>query len=638
MHQTFEDVLIDFGMVGVTVVPDDGHFHRYAMSGKGVRDKSGWAIKFADGAGLYNCWSHANGDEGIYWHPSGKEYKELSENDRRLADSRREELKIKRKELNQKVAERSLSIWNECVEVNKNPYLSAKKVGAFGVRTNSKGELIVPVRDFNGKIWSLQRIFPSAEEGKFEKSYSFGGVLSYNMHRIDGSDDIILCEGYATGASIHMATGCTVIVCFDAGNMKKVAEHFKNTPKVRVAADRDKEEKGAKGQKVAQEIKDTFGIPYVIPEVYGDFNDLACAGVDIGAYFFETLEAYSFQDYLNDTSPIPDDLIEPRILIKGGMAVIAGEPKVGKSEFIMLWFAHMAAGIPFMGMRSNKPLRVFYLQTEVTYHMMRERIQFLNMPKEHKDKIKDNLIITPRVNMLLDDGGVERVGNTMRKFGDFDIIAVDPISNVFDGDNESHNSEMLSFLQLRIEALRNYTSAKKETGIVLVHHTKKVSLEELIEAPFQCFRGASSLRGYYNTGMIMYKESADPADNKRVIAIERRDSKPDDGYMPNLVLEKVRGQWFQLPTEQKRVSQQIQGSKNDAERDRKINVIIDSIEEQHSKGIKHTKSTLAKFLDGKNGLGSVRTIETLIDVMIAQEILCFDNIENSKKNFLKIPS
>lgn len=634
MHKTFEDALAAFGMVGVTAVPDDGMFHRYAMSGKRAGDKSGWAIKFSDGAGIYNCWSYPDGHEGIYWHPSGKEYKELSEKDRKLADSRREDVRNKRRELNEQVAARSLLIWNDCVEALGNEYLSTKKVGAFGVRQNSKGELIVPVRDFSGKIWSLQRIYPNEKRDGFDKSYSFGGVLSHNMHRIEGGDDIILCEGYATGASIHMATGSTVIVCFDAGNMEKVAEQFKNVPKVRVAADRDKEEKGAKGQKTAERIKDRFGIPYVMPDVYGDFNDLACAGVDISSYFFETLEAYSFQDYLNDTSPIPDDLIEPRILIKGGMAVIAGEPKVGKSEFIMLWLAHMAAGIPFMGMKSNRPLKVFYLQTEVTYHMMRERIQFLNMPKEHKDKIKNNLIITPRVNMLLNDGGVERVGNTMRKFGDFDIIAVDPISNVFDGENENHNSQMLSFLQLRIEALRNYTSAKKETGIILVHHTKKVSLDELVESPFQCFRGASSLRGYYNTGMIMYKESADPADNKRVIAIERRDSKPDDGYMPNLVLEKVRGQWFQLPAGQNRVAHESMGKKNDSERDRKVDILVNELARHFEDGNYFVKQSFADFMAGKFGLGSSDTIKRLLGEMIAQGTISTFKQDSSAKLLL----
>ena len=36
-------------------------------------------------------------------------------------------------------------------------------------------------------------------------------------------DVILVCEGYATGASVHMATSLTTAVCFDAGNLLPVA-------------------------------------------------------------------------------------------------------------------------------------------------------------------------------------------------------------------------------------------------------------------------------------------------------------------------------------------------------------------------------------------------------------------------------
>ncbi|CAK9254181.1 unnamed protein product [Sphagnum jensenii] len=80
-------------------------------------------------------------------------------------------------------------------------------------------------------------------------------------------------------------------------------------------------------------------------------------------------------EYLEDTTPIPVDLISPRILTPGGLLVFGGAPKVGKTDFLVNWMVHMAAGLPFMDMQTPRPLRVCYLQTEVEYDYMRERLQ-----------------------------------------------------------------------------------------------------------------------------------------------------------------------------------------------------------------------------------------------------------------------
>jgi RecA-family ATPase len=48
---------------------------------------------------------------------------------------------------------------------------------------------------------------------------------------------------------------------------------------------------------------------------------------------------------------------------------------VGKSDFLISLLAHMAGGAPFFGMSCKRPLRIFYLQAEVQYHYLRERMQ-----------------------------------------------------------------------------------------------------------------------------------------------------------------------------------------------------------------------------------------------------------------------
>ncbi|WP_333023949.1 AAA family ATPase [Wolbachia endosymbiont of Pentidionis agamae] len=219
--------------------------------------------------------------------------------------------------------------------------------------------------------------------------------------------------------------------------------------------------------------------------------------------------SFPARHYLNDKSPMPEDIIAPRIVTPSGLLVFAGAPKVGKSDFLISWLFHMEAGIPFLDMVPKRPLRIFYLQTEIGYHYMRERMQQLKLDEELLELAADNLVITPQTKLLLNDDSMDEVVKEIEdSFGSntVDVIAIDPLRNIFDaGDNgsENDNNSMLFFLQERIEKLR--TLANPDAGIILVHHTKKIQKKSLEEDPFQSFSGAGSLRSFYTTGMIMFK-------------------------------------------------------------------------------------------------------------------------------------
>ena len=80
---------------------------------------------------------------------------------------------------------------------------------------------VVPMRDIDGKLWSYQKIQPDG--GKFYKS---GGKKQGTFHAIGDllkSDLILICEGFATGASIFEATKVPTVCTFDSGNLPIVA-------------------------------------------------------------------------------------------------------------------------------------------------------------------------------------------------------------------------------------------------------------------------------------------------------------------------------------------------------------------------------------------------------------------------------
>ena len=80
------------------------------------------------------------------------------------------------------------------------------------------------------------------------------------------------------------------------------------------------------------------------------------------------ISAHTLGSLLSDTSPMPDDIIGPRVLTPSGVLVFGGAPKVGKSDFLLSWLVHMAAGVRFLSFTPPRPLRVCYLQAEIQYH------------------------------------------------------------------------------------------------------------------------------------------------------------------------------------------------------------------------------------------------------------------------------
>jgi len=334
-----------------------------------------------------------------------------------------------------------------------------------------------------------------------------------------------------------------------------------------------------------------------------DAADAVAEGMDVWAIVRDSqrttlkdapvIPVHSLGDLLADTSPMPDDLIAPRVLTPGGMVVFGGAPKVGKSDFLLSWLAHMAAGEPFLELSPSRPLRVFYLQAEVQYHYLRERIQSMGLPATLCHKAANNLLVTPQLRLVLNDEGVEQVIEALRLAaanGGMDVLVIDPIRNVFDGgpdgSSENDNNAMLFFLRERVERLRD--AVNPEAGIILAHHTKKISKKQVEEDPFLALSGAGSLRGYYTTGMLLYRPDESRTD--RVLVFELRNG----AGLPTKHVDKSQGRWIELDPNHDRLVNQDYAAKLDAERLRKRDVIVQMLYDEAALGRVYTATSLRK--------------------------------------------
>lgn len=173
------------------------------------------------------------------------------------------------------------------------PYLARKGLAhAHGARMLRDGTLLVPMLSVaDGQLLNVQRIGA-------EKRFLPGGRKSElafligleSLDQLTHASVVLLAEGFATAASVHEATGLPVLVCFDAGNLAKVAaavrQRWPALPIV-VCADDDREtaersgkNPGREGAMAAVRAASTatglavMVLPTDLPDTGTDFNDL----------------------------------------------------------------------------------------------------------------------------------------------------------------------------------------------------------------------------------------------------------------------------------------------------------------------------------------------------------------------------
>lgn len=138
---------------------------------------------------------------------------------RKAAQKAAEEARVKDA---QTAADKALRIWEKARTEGSSPYLDRKKVRAFGVRF-MRDTLLVPLRDIEGVLQGLQYI---GEDKKFGSGVIKEGRF-HLLGEIRPDAPFAFGEGYATGASVHMATGWPTVVCFDAGNLEPVVAQWR---------------------------------------------------------------------------------------------------------------------------------------------------------------------------------------------------------------------------------------------------------------------------------------------------------------------------------------------------------------------------------------------------------------------------
>lgn len=425
---------------------------------------------------------------------TGGQSVELSESDRK---KRQEWLEAQDKlaaEQRRIAIDNATKRWDRAKPVDgPNGYLDRKQIAPYGTRAEGEN-LLVPMWDSAGDLVNVQVIPPRDGATKlFQASCPTVGARFYIGI---GFGRVIICEGFATGASVYEATGDKVVVAFSQGQVENIArEMIAAGVSVVIAADR-------KAFEAMDRLGATLGVPVVVPPVLAkgdDFNDqMVEQGVDaVAATFRQGLIEYDNRPEPPPAAPPCDisfvdamDFIEadiplrpwiiPGAMLAGSTHILAAPGGTGKSVFTLQMALMLAAGKPWAKWQPKRKCRVLVINAEDDIHEQRRRmvaarsvmefgadrgmIMLADAPENilmsTSDPAKKSLIATPLVGQLVD----------IIKHHKIDVVIVDPFAETFDGD-ENSNGDTKWAMKIWRDQIARPTGA----AVYLVHHTTKGS-------------------------------------------------------------------------------------------------------------------------------------------------------------------
>lgn len=461
----FRDVLKNSGLTFIGDFITDGKLHRFRAEGDNSA-ASWYVLHLTDSfcAGAFGCWKRNLSEK---WNNANGNATQLTreqwidiKNRMSAAEAAR---RTEEEQLRYEAKTKAQAILSAAKPVEEHLYLLRKSVSAYGeIRVNDKNELCLPLRDEKGVLHSMQFIAPDKRyTNNRDKDFVFGGKVQGCFYTVSDRTDgpLVICEGYATGASIFDATGYATVCAMFCGNLLAVAQALRKKYPERdfiFAADNDRFTAANPGVEKATEAAKTIKATVAIPEFSDqdndgtDFNDLSELS---GAKAVRQTIEVAYKDFLmpkfaalplvDNAADMSEDssIKEPDQLIKGllhtGLKMVIGSgSKAYKSWILLDITVSVAGGIPFW-MFGTTQGKVLYLNFEIPRWSMKSRIRAVAEKKGVKLDVLKNIDV-----WSLRGYGTELfklLPDLMRqiKYGNYALVVLDPIYKVLGGRDEN---------------------------------------------------------------------------------------------------------------------------------------------------------------------------------------------------------
>ena len=386
---TFQTILHDKGLIPSEIIAD-GTLRRCPTQSKPHKQNGAYIAHLDSPATLWWCNWESN-DQGTV---TAAEEKTLSPAEKEALQQRHAAMRQQRDaEFAQRQAVAAQTAQSElraaAICLPEHPYLQRKGVPPLAdIRQDHAEALLIPIRDAAGEVQSLQRITPDGE-----KRFLTGGKVHGGHFVIQGNPEkpLALCEGYATGASIHLACDCTVYVAFSAQNLPVVADIVRRQfPEKLLLICGDNDEAGrSKAQEAAQAAHGRLVIPSFTTGSGSDFNDLhQSEGLQEVRRQLEfenspapanssvSLISVDMGDFLSMPIPERGYLLYPVLPVQG-IGIMYAPRGIGKTFAALSVAVAVASGGAVFNWRAPMPKKTLYVDGEMPAIAMQNRLTSL---------------------------------------------------------------------------------------------------------------------------------------------------------------------------------------------------------------------------------------------------------------------
>ena len=524
LQQAFEQVGYEFPHINGAAIT------RFSTNGKGG-DKAGWLKVFADGDGAaFGCW---RSNEQYTWQRKRDQATPISQAE---LDALRAKHKAAQQEAEQA---RDAAYADKAIEAREkieqaqpatnHPYLIKKGIEASGALLCGDN-LLIPVYGPTG-IQSYQTI-----DADGNKMFMKGGKVSGGFFVIgEKTERTILCEGFATGATVHAATGDRVVVAFNSGNLLHVAKALRAkypTARILIAGDDDHASKENGGRKAAEAAAKAINAAAVYPtftqgQEGSDFNDMAqLNGMDGVAKAFapQTIRASSGYVCADDLSKRQRMGWRIKDMVpRKGLCVVWGPPGSGKSFFVLDMACAIARGMDKYHGKRIRPGVVIYMAMEGN---LQDRVDAYKKRHHLTEGDLANLYIKHgTVNFMDEQVVMAECAAIKDAIGDVEVamVVVDTIARSMPGGNENGSESMGA-------AINGYKIVEDyfNTCVMPLHHCGK-DVE-------RGMRGHSSLLGAIDAEIEIKRNADDPV---RVLHVGKQKDGLDHYDLFNFKLEQI---------------------------------------------------------------------------------------------------